>query len=250
MIVRNLLVLFPLLISLGLTMDDDIDLALATALSLDEVEKKLAIETDATIAQNLQEGAYKVLDPDEALALKLSQLTSNQEAIYSEAQQIIHPLMVKYKECFDQNVHKFNAFMNWSTTLSQLMAFYDKLYPEHVLQQPHEIFDLVTKTLPYQDLDNAGKQAYKKNVDLLLTHIKSSMCESAETKASLDQLVSRIWALSVHYRDEHYRLVSLLVPTLIDNVATGGGCYPGFAGRLCSVFLVLMNDLTKLTNTD
>lgn len=141
----------------------------------------------------------------------------------------------KIEKVMDMNVHAFNKEMDFKTLVPIL-----------------EKHDTYTKTdIPFAEIKNAilsssffknlSNKAHKNNITKGLTmlqkHIRKSVKETKETNCHVPHLLSRLWSL-IHLNDTRNDvLFNTLLMTIADNAATGGGCYPGHAGRLANLYI-------------
>lgn len=218
----------------------DPDLELALKLSLEDQDYQLALQLQREYqghgAENFNHG----------LGEKAQEIPVEKVQLYAQAQITINPLILLCNNAYDMDVHKFNRQMNWKKNYLALNDLHTKIGFDtpYVRYTPQKFFELFQNTPRFIQLLEGEKVNFAVNRDLLLRHIRSNNCEKSETKASMDILLSKIWALSCDRGDNHKELGALLIPSLIDNTTTGGGCYPGFAGRLCYVYLSLLNKKT------
>ncbi len=220
------------------TNDDDYLVALKLQQQEEDAELAKTIEYKASDDRN---HAQLMLDGE--MALRMQKISLEMEPFCREAQTSLKPLIEICANAFDQDVHKFNHAIQWKTNLPKLFAIQDKLSSTIPQMSAVNFFAVFEAADFYRHLDqNQIKDDFQKNKAILLDHLSKNDVELKETGASISTLLSRIWALSEERADQCERLGSLLLSIMIDNKATGGGCFPGFSGRLCEVYLRLLND--------
>ncbi|WP_010301469.1 hypothetical protein [Candidatus Odyssella thessalonicensis] len=147
------------------------------------------------------------------------------------------------------DVHAFNRTLNMRQVLADLYQFDNK----YLYSDPNFAPDLIAESIlwcrEFEDLSPQAQQSVRQNLTILRNHFSHSPVESAETGANVKELLSRIWYLSSFEErrapgnifETSSAARQFLLHSLRENSETGGGCYPGFAGRLASLYLMLIN---------
>lgn len=147
------------------------------------------------------------------------------------------------------NVHQFNATVNMRQMLIDLQKIDDQ-YIHSISDNPASLIaESILFSEEFEMLNEAGQQSVRLNLNRLMSHIKSTPIETAETGANIAILLSRIWSLSSfeevrspnNFFPSSAAARSFLLNVLRENSETGGGCYQGFAGRLGGLYLMLIN---------
>lgn len=146
-------------------------------------------------------------------------------------------------------VHDFNRLMNWKEKLPHLITI-DAACLQSDFEKPMDFIALeLYNSGPYQQLTPQRQQDVQRNFNQLKVHSLVAPVEAVETGAHVPQLLSRCWSL-VNFpgmRNEKNifvfqdNAIDFLMNVLVENSDTGGGCYPGHAGRLCQFYLLLIN---------
>lgn len=183
-----------------------------------------------------------------------AELPSKQEFEEND-KNIIHNYMISYNEIAERNktagmgVHEFNRVMNWKEKLPALIAI-DLKYLGSKADYP---FDAISAGFyvspPYKQLPFPDQQKVQQNLNQLKGYCMTTPEETVETGAHVPQLLSRCWSLAnfpeVREGNNIFSIqeyaIDFLMTVLTENTDTGGGCYPGHAGRLCQFYLLIIN---------
>lgn len=167
----------------------------------------------------------------------------------------IQNYMALYNEIAERNkttgmgVHEFNRAMNWKEKLPTLLSIDSK----YLSSKADYSFDSIASGLygssSYQQLLLPDQQKVQQNLNQLKGYGGTTPEETVETGAHVPQLLSRCWSLAnfpeVRLGNNIFAIqeyaIDFMMNVLEENTDTGGGCYPGHAGRLCQFYLLLIN---------
>lgn len=134
----------------------------------------------------------------------------------------------------DMDVHAFNKQMGFGGLISTLQQY--DTFTEPGLSFAAVKNAILAASFFQNGIDEALRKDVKAGLATLESHITRSEIETVETNCNVPQLLSRIYSLSAQDKT----VFQSLLMTLGDNRATGGGCYPGHAGRLADLYIKLL----------
>ncbi len=202
---------------------------------------------------------------DELLARSLALVSFEEQpqVIYSpewfRAAEEIRPLVQKYNEIASAHkvngidVHRFNGLYDWKTNLAKLVAVDDKIFKSNPNLPLETVISELRKTKEYQWLDQKVRGVLEANLERLLGYVQKQPVEASETHCHVPQLFSRVWSLITMSQEPEW--LELMNPSeeiqafmffINENSLEGGGCYQGYAGRICRNYLVLVKKLLGL----
>lgn len=188
--------------------------------------------SSTTSASLVNSNALPDTSNDELLALSLSNmvlLDSDSEmpnAVQESYKAYDTAVYTKVK--YDMNVHQFNAVTGLKVRLPLLIAHDEFSNGGGSFEE--------TRTLLEESDDYAvfnKKNTLKLNLNRLRTHLTTSKIEAIETGTNVEVLFSRVWSLAAI----NPNFTQQLFLSLCENSETGGGCYPGHAGRLARLYV-------------
>gem|GEM_PF-2788064 len=129
------------------------------------------------------------------------------------------------------DVHQFNAAMNFKVLLPLITA-------QDTLSKADTALDTIIAelTAACKEIDTKLEGDLATNLGTLKGHITTNAVEAGETGANVLHLFSRVWSLAKGDKGA----TRTLIQTLCDNSQTGGGCYPGHAGRLAQLYVAFL----------
>ncbi len=139
-----------------------------------------------------------------------------------------YDIAVQTKVKYNMNVHQFNAATGLKARLPLLIA-------NDVFTSGDHSFETTRSLLEASEdyADFAKKNSLQVNLNHLKVHIATSKIEANETGTNIEALFSRVWSLAAANPD----FAQQLFLSICDNSETGGGCYPGHAGRLARLYV-------------
>lgn len=150
------------------------------------------------------------------------------------------------------DVHQFNREMNWKEKLPKLISF-DEQYIKSDPQLPFEtVAEGIRHSFSYQVMLESEKVIVQAALLQLKNYFQTVSVEAGETGADMPQLISRCWSLVNFEGDRDCQdlfsnresTIEFMMDVLSENLKTFGGCYPGYAGRFCQFYLLLINSVT------
>lgn len=191
-----------------------------------------AFFSSTTSASLVNSNALPDTSNDELLALSLSSmvLLDKDSTMPLEIQESYkaYDIAVHTKVKYNMNVHQFNAATGLKVRLPLLIAHDEFSNGDLSFEQ--------TRTLLEDSEDYASfnkKSTLKLNLNRLKAHLTTSKVEASETGTNVEALFSRVWSLAAINPD----FTQQLFLSICDNSETGGGCYPGHAGRLARLYV-------------
>jgi len=140
------------------------------------------------------------------------------------------------KTQYDMDVHAFNRIIGFQDIISTILQ--KDTFSSNLLGKNLTGFDSVSQEMGKQCavLEGGLLKTLQQNLGGLRAHISSSIKEASETSVDVLDIFARTWSLAKD--DPTYTY--LMIQTVCDNSRTGGGCYPGHAGRLSALYLTLV----------
>lgn len=151
------------------------------------------------------------------------------------------------------DVHNFNKLFNWRGILGNLTEIDNLVFKSHSEWTVDEVVGFLRKTPEYISLGEPDKTQLESNLERLLGYVRLQPIEVSETNCNVPQIMSRIWSLitimgrgewggNLNPSEEIYELIFYIN----ENSAESGGCYQGFAGRICRNYFVLLQKMLDL----
>lgn len=178
----------------------------------------------------------------------------------------------RYEQCLlskVMDVHKFNATMKWSEVLPVLTEIDAKLFGPNATLSYWQVEQNINKSVQYykelraKKKNEENKKEFERKEKLALEdkkkfdqeflrlkqHLARNAIEADETHADVQKLLSRIWFLSDnfgflpanHMINDRESAIDFMMASIRTNIFEGGGCYPGYAGRLALNYLIILH---------
>jgi hypothetical protein len=191
---------------------------------------------DLVVAQTLQAEEYglsldneEVLDPGSSLVNMLPVMPEPVAQIYAT----YDARRASLGSAWDMDVHGFNRKIQFATLIPTLIN-HDTFSKQDLPFA--RIKSEMLASLLLLETDAALQKDVKVGLATLERHLQHSPIEKRETNCNVQNLVSRLWSLAVEDQTLLYKILLILG----DNHATGGGCYPGHAGRFADLYLITL----------
>ena len=126
------------------------------------------------------------------------------------------------------DVHQFNAVTGLKGRLPLLISEDEFTSDDHSFETTRSLLETSEDYAVFNK-----KNVLKLNLDRLKIHLETSKVELKETGTNVEALFSRVWSLAAANPD----FAQQLFLSICDNSETGGGCYPGHAGRLARLYV-------------
>ena len=136
---------------------------------------------------------------------------------------------VRTKVTNGMDVHQFNAATNLKARLPVLLGGDTFSDPTMTFAETREALEA---SVFLGDFEETRRPTLATNLDRLGAYLAGNPVEAGETGANIEEIFSRAWSLARN-RPGFARQV---FAALCDNTETGGGCYPGHAGRLARLY--------------
>ncbi|MDP4840102.1 MAG: hypothetical protein NWR43_00725 [Alphaproteobacteria bacterium] len=128
----------------------------------------------------------------------------------------------------NMDVHQFNAVTGLKGRLPLLISKDEFTSDDHSFETTRSLLETSEDYAVFNK-----KNVLKLNLDRLKIHLETSKVELKETGTNVEALFSRVWSLAAANPD----FAQQLFLSICDNSETGGGCYPGHAGRLARLYV-------------
>jgi len=128
----------------------------------------------------------------------------------------------------NMDVHPFNAVTGLKGRLPLLISEDEFTSDDHSFETTRSLLETSEDYAVFNK-----KNVLKLNLDRLKIHLETSKVELKETGTNVEALFSRVWSLAAANPD----FAQQLFLSICDNSETGGGCYPGHAGRLARLYV-------------
>jgi len=128
----------------------------------------------------------------------------------------------------NMDVHQFNAVTGLKGRLPLLISDDEFTSDDHSFETTRSLLETSEDYAVFNK-----KNVLKLNLDRLKIHLETSKVELKETGTNVEALFSRVWSLAAANPD----FAQQLFLSICDNSETGGGCYPGHAGRLARLYV-------------
>ncbi|NCP61989.1 MAG: hypothetical protein GW748_01575 [Alphaproteobacteria bacterium] len=128
----------------------------------------------------------------------------------------------------NMDVHQFNAVTGLKGRLPLLISEDEFTSDDHSFETTRSLLETSEDYAVFNK-----KNVLKLNLDRLKIHLETSKVELKETGTNVEALFSRVWSLAAANPD----FAQQLFLSICDNSETGGGCYPGHAGRLARLYV-------------
>lgn len=198
-------------------------------------------------------------------SLSLTSFEEQVQVVYSpdwfQASLELSPYVKRYNDIAENHkksnlcVHTFNGLYNWKENLPKLIAIDNKIFHTSSHWKIEEVIDFLKNTVEYQGLDKGDQDILGSNLLRLVQHIKQNPVEAGETGCHVPQMFSRVWSLItlashpqwVELANRSEEIYSFMF-FINENSLESGGCYQGYAGRICRNYLILMQKMLGLSN--
>lgn len=190
---------------------------------------------------------------EQLLSLSLSNaLVSTDSEEWQTASAKLDELYHQYEQCLlskVMDVHKFNSAMKWNEVLPVLMKIDTELFGSDASTSYENVEKNIKNSKQYQTLIEQDKKNFDQEFLHLKNHLSRGVIESHETHVDMQKLLSRIWSLSDNFGflSENYMIndresaIDFMITSIRTNIFEGGGCYPGYAGRLALNYLMILH---------
>ena len=128
----------------------------------------------------------------------------------------------------NMDVHQCNAVTGLKGRLPLLISKDEFTSDDHSFETTRSLLETSEDYAVFNK-----KNVLKLNLDRLKIHLETSKVELKETGTNVEALFSRVWSLAAANPD----FAQQLFLSICDNSETGGGCYPGHAGRLARLYV-------------
>jgi hypothetical protein len=157
----------------------------------------------------------------------------------------------RYQVCLSfkvMNVHSFNSHMKWAEVLPALIKIDTELLGSDDSLTYQSVGEKIKSSDPYRALIEKDRNNFDREFLKLTEHLSKNVIEPAETRIDVQKLLSRIWSLSNNFGflpEDHIihdsdSAIGFLITSIKTNIFEGGGCYPGYAGRLALNYLLVL----------
>lgn len=194
-------------------------------------------------------------DWDEQLLLRMSlsdSLIGPTSEQWTEARIKLDEYYNRYEQCLlskVMDVHQFNAKMKWSEVLPVLTKIDTELFGSDDGLSYGVVEEKIKSSSQYQMMIEKDQKNFDQEFLKLSTHLSKNVVEGAETRTDVQKLLSRIWCLSdkFGFLSDSYMIndresaIDFLMTSIKTNIFEGGGCYPGYAGRLALNYLMILH---------
>lgn len=193
-----------------------------------------ALLTSTTSASFINNNEIPDVSNDELLALSLSSmvpLSQMPPAIQKSYETYDQAVQTKVK--YNMDVHQFNAATGLKARLPFLIKSDEFSTGGRAFEETRRLLE---NSEDYEVFHK--KTILKQNLDRLKAHLTTSKVEIKETGVNIEDLFSRVWSFAAINPD----FTQQLFLSLCENSETGGGCYPGHAGRLARLYVNFLRD--------